>query len=107
MVLTALVMITQCLNSANLKYICLCYGANQTSGGKHLRSWINSSGKFDSFSNEPHLGGKFGILLLLHQLHLCKLEGGGGYYAGGGPVIACWWVWRVLPYLSGILVAMP
>ena len=63
---------TMSWTSANLKYICLCYGANQTSGGKHLRSWINSSGKFDSFSNEPHLGGL--DMLLLHQLHLCKLE---------------------------------
>ena len=73
---------TMSWTSANLKYICLCYGANQTSGGKHLRSWINSSGKFDSFSNEPHLGGKFGYAATAPTTFV-QTGGGGGYYAGG------------------------
>ena len=72
---------TMSWTSANLKYICLCYGANQTSGGKHLRSWINSSGKFDSFSNEPLLGGKFGYAATA-QATIVQTGGGGGYYAG-------------------------
>lgn len=47
--------------SANLKYICLCYGANQTSGGKHKRSYRKSSDKFDdNFIIDSDLGGKFG-----------------------------------------------
>lgn len=73
---------TMSWTSANLKYICLCYGANQTSGGKHLRSWINSSGKFNSFSNEPHLGGKFGYAATAPTTFV-QTGGGGGYYAGG------------------------
>ena len=73
---------TMSWTSANLQYICLCYGANQTSGGKHLRSWINSSGKFDSFSNEPHLGGKFGYAATAPATFV-QTGGGGGYYAGG------------------------
>ena len=65
-----------------LQYICLCHGANQTTGGKHLRSYINSSGKFDSFSNEPRLSGKFGYAATAPATFV-QTGGGGGYYAGG------------------------
>ena len=73
---------TMSWTSAKLQYICLCYGAKQTTGGQHLRSWINSSGKFDSFSNEPHLGGKFGYSATAPATFV-QTGGGGGYYAGG------------------------
>lgn len=68
--------------SANLKYICLCHGANQTSGGKHLRSYRNSSDKFDSFSIDSDLGGKFGYAATAPATFV-QTGGGGGYYAGG------------------------
>ena len=73
---------TMSWTSANLQYICLCYGANQTSGGKHLRSYRNSSGKFDSFSIDSHLGGKFGYAATAPATFV-QTGGGGGYYAGG------------------------
>ena len=69
-------------NSANLQYICLCYGANQTTGGKRLRSYINSSGKFDSFNNVPQYSGKFGYSATAPATFV-QTGGGGGYYAGG------------------------
>ena len=73
---------TMSWTSANLEFICLCYGASQTSGGKYLRSRRNSSGKFESFSDEVQYVGKFGYAATTPATFV-QTGGGGGYYAGG------------------------